>query len=143
MTFHLVAAIYFLSVLAIVCGHYFIPSVECICEDLHLSTVIISSFYLKKTLRLTKQPYLQLKDVAAATFMATATTMPEFFTNTISTFVTDSDLGIGAIIGSMLFNTLGTSACAALASTKVCQRILTLNSFFYLNKNLYFKAHSS
>lgn len=48
--------------------------------------------------------------------MATATTMPEFFTNTISTFVTDSDLGIGAIIGSMLFNTLGTSACAALAS---------------------------
>ncbi|XP_063704609.1 sodium/potassium/calcium exchanger 4-like isoform X2 [Culicoides brevitarsis] len=93
--FHIVAAIYFLSVLAIVCGHYFIPSVECICEDLHLST-----------------------DVAAATFMATATTMPEFFTNTISTFVTDSDLGIGAIIGSMLFNTLGTAACAALAANK-------------------------
>uniref|UniRef100_A0A336MQ44 CSON004917 protein n=1 Tax=Culicoides sonorensis TaxID=179676 RepID=A0A336MQ44_CULSO len=82
-------------VLAIVCGHYFIPSVECICEDLHLST-----------------------DVAAATFMATATTMPEFFTNTISTFVTDSDLGIGAIIGSMLFNTLGVAGCAALAAPK-------------------------
>lgn len=44
VTFHLVAAIYFLSVLAIVCGHYFIPSVECICEDLHLSTVITIIF---------------------------------------------------------------------------------------------------
>lgn len=93
--FHFFAAIYFLSLLAIVCGHYFIPSVECICEDLHLS-----------------------RDVAAATFMATATTMPEFFTNTISTFVTESDLGIGAIIGSMLFNTLGVSGCAALAAKK-------------------------
>ncbi|XP_063697217.1 sodium/potassium/calcium exchanger Nckx30C-like [Culicoides brevitarsis] len=93
--FHILAAIYFLSLLAVVCGSYFIPSVECICEDLHLST-----------------------DVAAATFMATATTMPEFFTNTISTFVTDSDLGIGAIIGSMLFNTLGVSGLAALASRK-------------------------
>lgn len=93
--FHFLAAIYFLSLLAIVCGHYFIPSVECICEDLHLS-----------------------RDVAAATFMATATTMPEFFTNTISTFVTESDLGIGAIIGSMLFNTLGVSGCAALAARK-------------------------
>lgn len=93
--FHFIAAIYFLSLLAIVCGHYFIPSVECICEDLHLS-----------------------RDVAAATFMATATTMPEFFTNTISTFVTDSDLGIGAIIGSMLFNVLGVSGCAALAAKK-------------------------
>ena len=51
--------------------------------------------------------------------MATATTMPEFFTNTISTFVTDSDLGIGAIIGSMLFNTLGVMGCASLASSKV------------------------
>lgn len=50
--------------------------------------------------------------------MATATTMPEFFTNTISTFVTDSDLGIGAIIGSMLFNVLGVSGCAALAARR-------------------------
>lgn len=96
IVFHVVAAIYFLSLLAVVCGNYFITSVECICEDLHLST-----------------------DVAAATFMATATTMPEFFTNTISTFVTDSDLGIGAIIGSMLFNTLAVAGCAALASRKV------------------------
>lgn len=116
----------------------------------HLSNVFVKiciyprylSLHLIKK-RQIKQSFFQLKDVAAATFMATATTMPEFFTNTISTFVTDSDLGIGAIIGSMLFNTLGTSACAALASTKVRRRILTLNGFFYLNKNLYFKAHSS
>lgn len=35
------------------------------------------------------------QDVAACTFMATATTMPEFFNNTISTFVADSDMGYG------------------------------------------------
>jgi solute carrier family 24 (sodium/potassium/calcium exchanger), member 4 len=48
--------------------------------------------------------------------MALATTIPEFFTNTISTFVTDSDMGFGTIIGSMLFNTLGVAACAGLAT---------------------------
>lgn len=57
--------------------------------------------------------------MAAATFMATATTLPEFFTNTISTFISDSDMGLGTVIGSMLFNTLGVAACASLAASKV------------------------
>lgn len=57
-----------------------------------------------------------LKDVAAATFMAIATTTPELFTNLISTFITDSDMGLGTILGSMLFNTLGVAAVAGLAS---------------------------
>jgi solute carrier family 24 (sodium/potassium/calcium exchanger), member 4 len=51
--------------------------------------------------------------------MALATTIPEFFTNTISTFLTDSDMGLGTIIGSMMFNTLGVAACAAFAAPKV------------------------
>ncbi|KAJ6635314.1 Sodium/potassium/calcium exchanger 5 [Pseudolycoriella hygida] len=90
---HLLGAIYFFTFLAVVCNDYFLPSVECICNDLNIS-----------------------KDVAAATFMATATTTPELFTNIISTFIMDSDMGVGTIIGSLMFNTLGVAAIAGLAS---------------------------
>ncbi|XP_018797005.1 PREDICTED: sodium/potassium/calcium exchanger 4 [Bactrocera latifrons] len=95
---HVFAAVYFFILLAIICNDYFLPTVECICEDLNLS-----------------------KDVAAATFMATATSMPEFFTNTISTLITDSDMGLGTIIGSLMFNTLGVAALGALCIKKPVQ----------------------
>ncbi|XP_004523685.1 sodium/potassium/calcium exchanger 4 isoform X2 [Ceratitis capitata] len=95
---HVFAAVYFFILLAIICNDYFLPTVECICEDLNLS-----------------------KDVAAATFMATATSMPEFFTNTISTLITDSDMGLGTIIGSLMFNTLGVAALGALSINKPVQ----------------------
>ncbi|KAI8117770.1 hypothetical protein FF38_08220 [Lucilia cuprina] len=95
---HVIAAVYFFILLAIICNDYFLPTVECICEDLNLS-----------------------KDVAAATFMATATSMPEFFTNTISTLITHSDMGLGTIIGSLMFNTLGVASLAALAINKPVQ----------------------
>ncbi|KFB34754.1 AGAP010973-PA-like protein [Anopheles sinensis] len=88
---HFLAAVYFFMLLAYVCSEYFLPSVECLCESLNLS-----------------------QDVAAATFMATATSMPEFFTNTISTLAVDSDIGVGTIMGSMLFNTLGVAALVGL-----------------------------
>lgn len=51
--------------------------------------------------------------------MAIAGTTPEFFTNTISTFVAESEMGIGTIMGSLLFNTLGVAAVAGLATRKV------------------------
>ncbi|XP_030379119.1 sodium/potassium/calcium exchanger 3 [Scaptodrosophila lebanonensis] len=95
---HVFAAVYFFILLAIICKDYFLPTVECICEDLHLS-----------------------KDVAAATFMATATSMPEFFTNTISTLILPSEMGLGTIIGSLMFNTLGVAGLAALAIDKPVQ----------------------
>lgn len=93
---HILGAIYFFTLLAVVLNDYFIPSVECICEDLKIS-----------------------KDVAAATFMATATSTPELFTNVISVFIAESDMGLGTIIGSMMFNTLGVAALAAFAAPKV------------------------
>lgn len=52
--------------------------------------------------------------------MAVATTTPEFFTNVISTF-TESDIGLGTIIGSLLFNTLGVAAVASLAASEPVQ----------------------
>lgn len=50
-----------------------------------------------------------------------ATTTPEFFTNVIGTFVTKSDIGLGTIIGSLLFNTLGVAAIASLAAPEPIQ----------------------
>lgn len=64
--------------------------------------------------------HLIFQDLAAATFMAVATTTPEFFTNVISTFQ-ESDIGLGTIIGSLLFNTLGVAAVASLAATEPVQ----------------------
>ncbi|XP_055677663.1 sodium/potassium/calcium exchanger 4-like [Lutzomyia longipalpis] len=95
---HFIGAIYFFTMLGIVCNNYFLPAVECICEDLQIS-----------------------RDVAAATFMAISGTIPELFTNLISTFITDSPMGLGAIIGSLLYNTLGVAAVASLATIRPVQ----------------------
>lgn len=48
--------------------------------------------------------------------MAAATSCPEFFVNVISTFLTESDMGIGTIVGSALFNALGVAAIGSLAA---------------------------
>ncbi|XP_045458505.1 sodium/potassium/calcium exchanger 4-like [Melitaea cinxia] len=79
--------------IAIVCNDYFIPCVELICEDLKIP-----------------------QNVAAATFMSVATSCPEFFVNVISTFLTRSDMGIGTIVGSSIFNLLGVAAVGSLAA---------------------------
>ncbi|KAB0797588.1 hypothetical protein PPYR_08581 [Photinus pyralis] len=85
--------IYCFTLLALICDNYFLPCVGKICEFLNLS-----------------------QDVAAATFMAMATSAPELFVNVIGTFVTESDLGIGTIVGSSMFNTLGVAALGGLAA---------------------------
>lgn len=41
--FHISAAIYFFILLAVVCHDYFLPSVECICEDWNISKVFFNS----------------------------------------------------------------------------------------------------
>lgn len=53
--------------------------------------------------------------------MAMATTIPEFFNNTISIFIAESEMGLGAIIGGMLFNTLAVAAAASLFTKKPIQ----------------------
>lgn len=60
-----------------------------------------------------------LQNVAAATFMSVATSCPEFFVNVISTFLTGSDMGIGTIVGSAIFNALGVAAIGGLAAITV------------------------
>ncbi|GLG94207.1 uncharacterized protein GBIM_01466, partial [Gryllus bimaculatus] len=90
---HFLCALYCFVLLAYVCNDYFLPSVECICVDLNLS-----------------------QDVAGATFMAMATSTPELFVNIIGTFITESDLGVGAVVGSAVFNTFGVAAASGLAT---------------------------
>lgn len=63
--------------------------------------------------------HLHLQDVGAAVFMATATATPEMFTNVISTFIAESDMGLGTIIGSLMWNILGVAAVSSLANRNV------------------------
>ncbi|XP_022904881.1 sodium/potassium/calcium exchanger 5-like [Onthophagus taurus] len=95
---HFVAALYCFFLVAIICDNYFIPCVEQIAIVLNLS-----------------------EDVAAATFMSVATSAPELFVNIIGTFITKSDMGIGAIVGSSLFNTLGVVSIGGLAASAPIQ----------------------
>lgn len=53
--------------------------------------------------------------------MAGATIAPEFFTNVISTLVIDSDVGLGSVLGSLMFNVLGVGAFAGMAATNYVQ----------------------
>ena len=69
--------------LAIVCDEYFVPALEVITEKLSLSD-----------------------DVAGATFMAAGGSAPELFTSVIGVFIADSNVGIGTIVGSAVFNIL-------------------------------------
>jgi len=94
---HFIIATYLIFALGNICDDYFVPVLEIICETLKLSD-----------------------DVAGATFMAAGTSAPEFFTNIMGTFVTKSDLGIGTIVGSAVFNIFGViSVCGLFAGRKI------------------------
>ena len=82
--------LYMFLALAIVCDDYFVPALECITEEFQLSP-----------------------DVAGATFMAAGGSAPELFTSIIGVFIADSNVGIGTIVGSAVFNILFVlGACA-------------------------------
>lgn len=59
--------------------------------------------------------------------MSIATSTPELFTNMIGTFITQSDIGIGTIVGSSMFNALGVAAIGGLAAPFV-----SISYFFYI-----------
>uniref|UniRef100_A0A7M4EW13 Solute carrier family 24 member 3 n=1 Tax=Crocodylus porosus TaxID=8502 RepID=A0A7M4EW13_CROPO len=80
---HVLCAVYMFYALAIVCDDFFVPSLEKICERLHLS-----------------------EDVAGATFMAAGSSAPELFTSVIGVFIAKGDVGVGTIVGSAVFNIL-------------------------------------
>ncbi|XP_052774402.1 sodium/potassium/calcium exchanger 4-like [Mya arenaria] len=109
---HIAIALYMFGALAIVCDDYFVPSLEFICERLNLQ-----------------------EDVAGATFMAAGSSAPEFFTSVIGVFIAKSDVGVGTIVGSAVFNILfiiGVCAIFAGMVVKLTWYPMTRDCLFYL-----------
>merc|ERR1719440_529500 len=80
---HMIGLLYMFYALALVCDHYFVPTLDVIIERWGISD-----------------------DVAGATFMAAGGSAPELFTSVIGVFIAVSDVGIGTIVGSAVFNIL-------------------------------------
>ncbi|KAK5646063.1 hypothetical protein RI129_004527 [Pyrocoelia pectoralis] len=95
---HVFIACYLFILLAIVCDDFFVPAIKKVCDGLHLS-----------------------EDAAGATFMAMASSSPELFINSVGTFVTQGDIGVGTIVGSAVFNILAVPACCGLIANMVLQ----------------------
>ena len=84
--------------------------------DYYNLSIIVLFFYINFV------NFLELKmteDVAGATFMAIASSSPELFINTVGTFVTEGDIGVGTIVGSAVFNILAVPACCGLIAGQV------------------------
>lgn len=84
---HFVVLAYLCCMLAIVCDEYFVPCLERLSDALKISS-----------------------DVAGATVMAVGTSSPELYSAIIGSFVTEGDIGVGAIVGSAVFNILGVTS---------------------------------
>ncbi|XP_054665374.1 sodium/potassium/calcium exchanger 2 isoform X3 [Grus americana] len=93
---HVIGMIYMFIALAIVCDEFFVPSLTVITEKLTISD-----------------------DVAGATFMAAGGSAPELFTSLIGVFISHSNVGIGTIVGSAVFNILFVIGMCALFSREI------------------------
>jgi len=94
IVFYIVGVLYMFLALAIVCDEFFVPALEEMSCERHLNLSM---------------------DVAGATLMAAGGSAPELFTSLIGTFQ-ESEVGIGTIVGSAVFNVLFVIAmCSLLA----------------------------
>ena len=96
VAFYILGLIYMFVALAIVCDEFFVPSLDVIIDVIGCS-----------------------EDVAGATFMAAGGSAPELFTSVIGVFVAFSDVGIGTIVGSAVFNILFVIGMCALFSKTI------------------------
>lgn len=62
--------------------------------------------YLVEAIKVIVSRFQIPEDVAGATLLALACNGPELFTNGIAIFITHSDLGVGTVVGSEIFNLL-------------------------------------
>ncbi|XP_062860402.1 sodium/potassium/calcium exchanger 1 [Trichomycterus rosablanca] len=93
---HIFGMIYMFVSLAIVCDEFFVPTLGVITKKLAISD-----------------------DVAGATFMAAGGSAPELFTSLIGVFISHSNVGIGTIVGSAVFNILFVIGMCALFSREM------------------------
>lgn len=59
--------------------------------------------------------------------MAAATSSPELFINSVGTFITKSDIGVGTVVGSAVFNVLAVPACCGLFAGQVSQFVNSID----------------
>ncbi|XP_064629982.1 sodium/potassium/calcium exchanger 3-like isoform X2 [Lineus longissimus] len=112
LTIHVVLTLYMFLALALACDDYFVPSLERISDALDLQS-----------------------DVAGATFMAAGSSAPELATAVIGVFIAKDDIGLGAVVGSAIFNIMFViSVCALFAGMVVYLHWWPLfrDSIFYL-----------
>uniref|UniRef100_A0A672YAD0 Sodium/potassium/calcium exchanger 1 n=1 Tax=Sphaeramia orbicularis TaxID=375764 RepID=A0A672YAD0_9TELE len=93
---HIIGMMYMFVALAIVCDEFFVPALGVITDKLAISD-----------------------DVAGATFMAAGGSAPELFTSLIGVFIAHSNVGIGTIVGSAVFNILFVIGMCAISSREV------------------------
>ncbi|XP_066515931.1 sodium/potassium/calcium exchanger 2-like isoform X1 [Hoplias malabaricus] len=93
---HMIGMLYMFIALAIVCDEFFVPALTVITEKLVISD-----------------------DVAGATFMAAGGSAPELFTSVIGVFISHSNVGIGTIVGSAVFNILFVIGMCAVFSKEI------------------------
>lgn len=97
---HIIGLFYVFLAVALACDEFFVPALEVIIERLKIS-----------------------EDVAGATFMAAGGSAPELFISLFGTFADPhSNVGIGTIVGSAVFNVLFVIGMCAVFS----KRVLTL-----------------
>ena len=132
VTLYIFGLVYMFVALAIVCDEFFVPALDVIIDVTGVS-----------------------EDVAGATFMAAGGSAPELFTSVIGVFVAFSDVGIGTIVGSAVFNILFVIGMCALFSKTVLHltwwplfrdcafysiSLLTLIAFFLDEQILWYEA---
>ncbi|KAJ3593208.1 hypothetical protein NHX12_005544 [Muraenolepis orangiensis] len=93
---HVAGMVYMFVALAIVCDEFFVPALGAITDRLEISD-----------------------DVAGATFMAAGGSAPELFTSLIGVFISHSNVGIGTIVGSAVFNILFVIGMCAIFSREM------------------------
>ncbi|XP_076850011.1 sodium/potassium/calcium exchanger 2-like isoform X5 [Brachyhypopomus gauderio] len=93
---HMIGMLYMFIALAMVCDEFFVPALTVIIEKLAISD-----------------------DVAGATFMAAGGSAPELFTSVIGVFISHSNVGIGTIVGSAVFNILFVIGMCAVFSKEI------------------------
>jgi K+-dependent Na+/Ca+ exchanger-like protein len=106
--------IYLFLGIAIICDNQFTASLEMICSEFGLNLN---------------------KDIAGATFMAAGSSAPELATSFVGTFLSESNVGVGTIIGSAVFNILviiGATACLSPRPLHLDWRPVVRDNFFYL-----------
>lgn len=94
--FHILVSAYMFAAFAYICEDYFVPSLEIMSDAFHI------------------QP-----DVAGATLMAAGSSAPELATAVIAVFIAEDDIGLGAVVGSAVYNVMFVISVCALGAGMV------------------------